>query len=231
MTNTISTGPFLSTVSAAQRPDPQEVAAKVQSMFMELMLKAMEDSVEAEDGLFGNSASSDIYRGMLREHLAGAISQAIKSPLQDVLGDALTPASAPVTKALDSRPMAESLPDVRPPARSPNLPVNGVITSPEGWRRDPINGQTRYHAGTDIAAPAGTPVRAVAGGRVIESGSKGGYGNTVVIETEDGHKMLYAHNSQNLVRVGDRVVQGEPIAEVGSTGRATGPHVHFEIKF
>jgi murein DD-endopeptidase MepM/ murein hydrolase activator NlpD len=66
---------------------------------------------------------------------------------------------------------------------------------------------------------------------VIESGVKNGYGNTVVIQTDDGRKMLYGHNNQNVVQVGDRVVSGQEIAEVGSTGRATGPHVHFEVKF
>src|SRR5262249_8509999 len=111
------------------------------------------------------------------------------------------------------------------------LPVNGVVSSPQGWRKDPINGESRYHAGTDIAAPAGTPIRAVAEGRVVESGVKGGYGNAVVIQTDDGRKMLYAHNNRNFVQVGDWVSRGEPIAEVGSTGRSTGPHVHFEVKF
>src|SRR5262249_49608727 len=110
-------------------------------------------------------------------------------------------------------------------------PVNGTITSPEGWRRDPINGETSYHTGTDIAAPPGTPIRAVASGRVVESGVKSGYGNTVVIETDDGRKMLYAHNSQNFVQVGDGVSDGDSIGAVGATGRATVPHVHFEVKF
>ena len=189
--------------------EPKELATKVQAMFMEVMLKAMEDSVEAEDGLFGKSASSEIYRGMLREQLAGAISSQIKSPLEGEL-----------KKAMESKN-----------AEKTELPVDGVISSQQGWRQDPINGQTRYHAGTDIAAPEGTPVRAVSEGRVIESGPKGGYGNTVVIQTGDGRKMLYAHNNQNFVRVGDWVSRGDAIAEVGSTGRATGPHVHFEVKF
>ena len=190
----------------AENPDPKEVAANVQAMFTEVMLKAMEDSVEAEDGLFGKSASSDIYRGLLREHVAKAMSEKMDSPLEKVLVPELSKDHSP-------------------------LPVSGVISSPEGWRRDPITGDTKYHAGTDIAAPAGTPIRAVAAGRVVESGVKGGYGNTVVIETEDGRKMLYAHNNQNYVRVGDQVSRGETIAEVGSTGRSTGPHVHFEAKF
>jgi murein DD-endopeptidase MepM/ murein hydrolase activator NlpD len=179
-------------------------------MFVEVMLKAMEDSVEAEDGLFGSSSSSEIYRGMLREQLAGAISGQLNTSLEHELQQKLGSSS---------------------PASSEGLPASGVISSPEGWRNDPINGETRYHTGTDIAAPEGTPIRAVAEGRVIESGPKGGYGNAVVIQAMDGRKMLYAHNNRNFVQVGDWVSRGDAIAEVGSTGRATGPHVHFEVKF
>src|SRR2546426_3647655 len=83
-----------SLTSLGAKADPKEVAAKVQGMFMEVMLKAMEDSVDAEDGLFGNSASSDIYRGMLREHLAGAISEKMGSPLEGVIDNALSRSSA-----------------------------------------------------------------------------------------------------------------------------------------
>jgi len=201
------------------KPDPKEVASKVQSMFTEFMLKAMEESVDAEDGLFGNSASSDIYRGMLRENLAKAISEKMKSPFESILAEqALTRPSATLSRKETA-------------ADAEGLPVDGVVSSPEGWRRDPIDGQTRYHTGMDIAAPAGTTIRAVEGGRVIESGVKGGYGNAVVIQTEDGRKMVYAHNRRNLVQVGDQVKAGELIGEVGATGRATGPHVHFEVKF
>ena len=203
----------------AAKPDPKEVASKVQSMFTEFMLKAMEESVDAEDGLFGNSASSDIYRGMLRENLAKAISEKMNSPFESILAEqALTRPSATLSRKETA-------------ADAEGLPVDGVVSSPEGWRRDPIDGQTRYHTGTDIAAPAGTPIRAVEGGRVIESGVKGGYGNAVVIQTEDGRKMVYAHNSRNLVQVGDQVKARGLIGEVGATGRATGPHVHFEVKF
>jgi murein DD-endopeptidase MepM/ murein hydrolase activator NlpD len=217
----------LSGLKPGEANDPKAVAAKVQGMFMEVMLKAMEDSVGAEDGLFGGSASSDIYRGMLREQMASAMSSQMNSPLE-----------AQIKKAMEKSSVAAPAPgstdngnSVRGSNDGPSLPVPGIISSPQGWRRDPFNGQTRYHAGTDIAAPAGTPIRAVAEGRVIESGPNGGYGNTVVIQAEDGRKMLYAHNNQNFVRVGDWVSRGDTIAEVGATGRATGPHVHFEVKF
>ena len=212
-----------SITSLGGKATPKEVAAKVQGMFTEVMLKAMEDSVDAQEGLFSNSATSDIYRGMLREQLAGAISKQMQSPLETQLGEAL---SRPSQAAKPSQPLQPA-----EQSEETGLPVDGIISSPQGWRHDPINGQTRYHAGTDIAAPSGTPIHAVAEGRVIESGRKNGYGNTVVIQTDDGRKMLYAHNNQNFVRVGERVSRGDTIAEVGSTGRATGPHVHFEVKF
>jgi len=208
----------LSALKPAEKNDPKAVAAKVQGMFMEVMLKAMEDSVDAEDGLFGGSASSDIYRGMLREQLANTMSAQMKSPLETQLKNAFDKGSV-------------ATPANKTEVDAPGLPVPGIISSPQGWRRDPINGQKRYHAGTDIAAPTGTPIRAVEGGRVVESGANGGYGNMVLIQTEDGRKMLYAHNSQNFVHVGDWVSRGDTIGEVGSTGRATGPHVHFEVKF
>jgi murein DD-endopeptidase MepM/ murein hydrolase activator NlpD len=86
-----------------------------------------------------------------------------------------------------------------------------------------------FHKGMDIAAPAGTSIHAIAAGTVVESGAKGEYGNAVVIRTEDGRRMLYGHNSINYVRVGDHVEQGEAIAAVGATGKATGPHVQFEV--
>jgi murein DD-endopeptidase MepM/ murein hydrolase activator NlpD len=218
----------LSGLKAGEAADPKAVAAKVQSMFTEVMLKAMEDSVGAEDGLFGGSASSDIYRGMLREQLATAISANMKSPLEDKLNASLNRSNA--VPPAEGEPQSGGIVG-NSPEQGSGLPVSGIISSPIGWRRDPINGEMKYHAGTDIAAPLGTPIRAVAGGHVIESGPKGGYGNTVVIQTDDGRKMLYAHTNQNFVQVGDQVTQGEAIAEVGATGRATGPHVHFEVKF
>ncbi|HYR85250.1 MAG TPA: peptidoglycan DD-metalloendopeptidase family protein [Terriglobia bacterium] len=213
----------LSGLTTGGKLEPKDVATKVQAMFLEVMMKAMEDNVDAEDGLFGGSSSSEIYRGMLREQLAAAVSAQMKSPLAAELDKALSKQPASPDKSENSENPANP--------ENPALPVSGVITSPKGWRHDPINGQMRYHAGTDIAAPEGTPIKAVADGRVIESGSKHGYGNTVVVQTEDGRKMLYAHNNQNFVQVGDWVSRGDAIAEVGATGRATGPHVHFEVKF
>ena len=111
---------------------------------------------------------------------------------------------------------------------SRKLPVQGRISSLVGLRHDPINGTLREHHGIDIAVAEGTEVRPVAPGRVIFSGSRGGYGNMVMVEHGDGTMTLYAHNSINLVTEGSDVDGNAPIALSGSTGRSTGPHLHFE---
>jgi murein DD-endopeptidase MepM/ murein hydrolase activator NlpD len=104
------------------------------------------------------------------------------------------------------------------------------ITSRFGWRRDPFNRSVvRHHDGTDIAAPYGTPVRATALGRVIASEYDGAYGHVVRIDHGDGFKTVYAHLSERLCKVGDRVERGDVIGKLGSSGRSTGPHLHYEV--
>lgn len=103
-------------------------------------------------------------------------------------------------------------------------PVKGVVYSRFGAR-----GASR-HDGIDIAAPEGTAIQAAADGEVIYSGVQRGYGNLVILRHEGGLVTIYAHNRENLVREGDRVRKGQTIAKVGRTGRATGPHVHFEVR-
>ncbi len=108
------------------------------------------------------------------------------------------------------------------------LPVQGVLTSLTGFRHDPIDGMLRLHQGVDIAISEGTPVKPVASGTVIFSGWRSGYGNTVVVQHNDGMTTLYAHNRLNVVKQGDAVGRETAIALSGSTGRSTGPHLHFE---
>jgi len=109
-------------------------------------------------------------------------------------------------------------------------PINGRLTSGFGWRRNPMGGSgSEMHRGIDIAASSGTAIRATGGGTVVFSGWSGAYGNKVIIDHGLGIRTLYAHNSSNLVRVGQEVSRGDTIARVGSTGRSTGPHVHYEV--
>jgi murein DD-endopeptidase MepM/ murein hydrolase activator NlpD len=107
-------------------------------------------------------------------------------------------------------------------------PVN--ITSAFGWRTHPILGGTRFHSGIDFAASMGSPVLAVFGGQVISAGWTGGYGNTVLMQHGNNLRSLYAHLSEPLVRINQVVVQGTVIGRSGSTGRSTGPHLHFELQ-
>jgi murein DD-endopeptidase MepM/ murein hydrolase activator NlpD len=104
------------------------------------------------------------------------------------------------------------------------MPVNGTVNSGFGPRG------ASFHDGVDIAAPEGTPIRAIEAGEVIYSDQLRGYGNIVILRHEGGIVSVYAHNQVNLVREGERVARGEEIAKVGSTGRVTGPHLHFEIR-
>jgi murein DD-endopeptidase MepM/ murein hydrolase activator NlpD len=110
------------------------------------------------------------------------------------------------------------------------LRVGGVVTSKFGYRRHPITGRSSMHLGIDIAAKTGTDIVAMADGVVIFSGRKSGYGNIVEIRHANGLETRYGHNSQNLVSEGDMVRKGQVIAKLGSTGRSTGPHVHFEVR-
>ena len=108
---------------------------------------------------------------------------------------------------------------------------NGVVTSGVGWRLDPFgSGRMVYHSGYDISVPAGTPVYPTQKGSVYFAGSYKGYGNLVVIEHGAGYVTMYGHNSEILVRAGDKVDTKTVIALSGSTGRSTGPHVHYEIR-
>ena len=105
-------------------------------------------------------------------------------------------------------------------------PVIGTISSYFGDRYQRVS----PHTGIDLAAPRGTDLKASRAGRVESAGWMGGYGYAVIIDHSEGYKTLYGHASKLLVKAGDRVVQGQVIAKVGSTGNSTGPHLHFEVR-
>ena len=110
------------------------------------------------------------------------------------------------------------------------MPVaHGYIASGFGGRADPLDGHSAFHSGIDFDAPMGSAVTAVADGVVTWAGVRSGYGNVIEIDHGNGYMTRYAHNSELVARVGQRVHAGETIAKVGSTGRSTGPHCHFEV--
>jgi len=111
------------------------------------------------------------------------------------------------------------------------LPIlSGYYSSNYGQRIDPITGRSSFHTGVDIIAPAGTSIMAAAGGVVSGVEFQPEYGNTVDVDHDNGLTSRYAHLSKSLVKVGDVVMKGQHIAYVGSTGRTTGPHLHFEVR-
>ncbi len=123
---------------------------------------------------------------------------------------------------ISSQMQEEVFPDGRPIRR-------GWISSYYGTRTNPFTGKLQFHKGMDFAAKSGSDVLAVAGGVVTWSGKRYGYGNLVEINHGNGYVTRYGHNSKNLVEVGDTVKKGEVVSLMGSTGRSTGPHVHFEV--
>ncbi|MDR2518708.1 MAG: M23 family metallopeptidase [Spirochaetaceae bacterium] len=108
-------------------------------------------------------------------------------------------------------------------------PVRGRLTSPFGWRKDPITGARRFHAALDLAASTGTPVKAAMEGRVSTVGLNSVYGKYIIVTHNNGYQTMYAHLNAASVTQGTYVSQGAKIGEVGSTGYSTGPHLHFAL--
>lgn len=105
-----------------------------------------------------------------------------------------------------------------------------VVTSSFGARSDPFLGEAAFHAGMDFRAPIGSPIRAAGAGVVTKAGWNGGYGRLVEVDHGNGYATRYGHMSKILVNEGDRVKIGDILGEVGSSGRSTGPHLHYEVR-
>ncbi|SFL51929.1 M23 family metallopeptidase [Pelosinus propionicus] len=116
-------------------------------------------------------------------------------------------------------------------ATKPSIwPTSGEVTSGFGWRNSPMGGGSELHPGMDIANSMGAPVVAAADGVVVQSGAAGGYGNMVQIDHGNGISTIYGHNSRIIVSVGQSVRKGQVVSYVGSTGKSTGPHLHYEVR-
>lgn len=151
-------------------------------------------------------------------------------------GAAVGPATLPAGDDPAFRPRVAAQPDRGAVARAVPIPpadraaVLPRLSSRFGYRRDPVRGGHAMHAGIDIPGPAGSQVRAAEAGRVRFAAYAGGYGNVVEIVHAGGLTTRYAHLSQMLVRAGTLVERGAVIALMGSTGRSTGSHLHFEVR-
>jgi len=138
-------------------------------------------------------------------------------------------------QSLEVSQATEELRDILQPhldslAHTPSIwPVKGFLASSFGERSDPIGGEAEYHQGLDISAPQGSPVVAPAEGLVLETGWQQGYGNCIIVGHGNGLTTLYGHLSKVLVKPGQHVKRWDRLGLVGATGRATGPHLHYEV--
>jgi murein DD-endopeptidase MepM/ murein hydrolase activator NlpD len=167
----------------------------------------------ASSGAFkGNDvAGSQLHAEMFVEALADAVAQSGGFGLAQMLDSTFSNA-------------APEQPAAPPPAEA------GGVTSGFGPRVHPLDGVTKFHTGVDLRGAEGAPIRAAADGTVVSAGQRGGYGNAVEIDHGNGLHTLYAHASSVDVKPGDRVQRGQEVGQVGQTGRATGPHLHFEVR-
>lgn len=175
-----------------------------------------------------------IHKTLSSDEIAEFISKIPEHPNNNVVYDNLTEREKRYYDSLDTLVSNLVLPNsVRNSSVKNNTgfirPVNYRINSGYGMRKHPIHGDVRMHTGVDFAAPMGTPIKSVQSGQVVFSGTKGGYGKTVIIKHNDRYSTLYGHASKLNVSVGQFVNQGDIIALVGSTGVSTGPHLHFEV--
>lgn len=218
--------------NAAQKKAEIEQHKKEQQA---ILYKAETDKATAEEAYRELEASSQSIGEMLRQRAAARAAAAAAAEAEAAAQQQASASSqADTGDAGTSDDSGSTEPDYsyQPVSGSGAFiwPVNGVITSPYGYRTHPIFGTTIYHSGIDIGVDYGTPVHAADSGVVVEAGWISGYGYAVVIDHGNGLSTLYGHNESLNVSSGQSVSQGQVIAYAGSTGNSTGPHVHFEVR-
>ncbi len=202
-------------VAEAPRMAPGDDAAKAAEQFEAFLVSFLATQMRStvKNGPF-SSGPTAMFADLLDQELGKRVAEGGGLGMRDTIERSL-------------RDLPQPLRGVAPNATDRNA---ARTTSGFGVRADPIDGARRNHAGVDLAAPTGTPIHAVKDGVVRYAGSRGGYGNIVILDHGDGTETRYAHCDAVGVKDGQRVAAGEPIATVGSTGRSTGPHLHFEFR-
>lgn len=218
-----------------QQGDPkaaelQKQLSEFASLLISQMLQAMRQTVPHSQ-LLDNGFAHDLYLSFLDQEVARQVSQRGDLGLMPLLQQQFDrQAVKPPSQVQTAHGVAAYQQQLPHDSTRFTMPLQGVLTSGFGQRQDPFTHQENWHRGIDIAAPEGALIQAAAPGRVVFDGTQRGYGNVLIIDHPDGYQTYYAHTSENLVSVGDDVARAQPIARVGATGRATGPHVHFEVR-
>jgi murein DD-endopeptidase MepM/ murein hydrolase activator NlpD len=165
----------------------------------------------------------------IRNQIAGSPDLIGESPLIPSMGDSLAEYNYLRTTNL-TRPGRTIMSRADLNVLPGTWPVTGPLMAGFGQRMDPFSGESAHHSGLDISAPTGTPVKAAADGVVVSAGWNGGYGRCVIIDHGNGFQTWYGHLSKIDVMEGEEIRQGEILGKVGMTGRATGPHLHYEVR-
>lgn len=237
----------------------RSLAAQFESLLLGQMMQAMRQSMFDDEDTKGNGFGDGPMADAVFSELSQALSrsggmglgQALQGPLSkqagfnanatglNSIGDLPPSMGLPMpldstsrnsSVGLASSPISAMVTSAAlNPIATPTAAMPGRVSSGYGWRNDPLNGQSKFHKGVDLAMPVGQDVPAARNGEVAFAGSLPGYGLTVVVKHDDRTSTRYAHLSQIMVAPGDAVGAGETIALSGATGRVTGPHLHFEV--
>ena len=222
----------------------EQVAQEFEAMLLAQMVRKMRQSfLSEEENGEGVGLGMQTMTETIDVELARALSKAGGIGLADVLQRSMTRAAAPGT-ATPAQPVpavTESLPEPVALSTPPSAAVASPVALEElrlplqdassdyGWRADPFHGHRRFHAGIDLKGAYGQEVPTAGAGRVVSAGEQGAYGLTVVVEHDNGVQTRYAHLSAIGVRPGEEIAAGTVVGRVGQSGRATGPHLHFEV--
>ncbi|MCL4811326.1 MAG: peptidoglycan DD-metalloendopeptidase family protein [Vicinamibacteraceae bacterium] len=235
-----------------------EFEALLLSQMFKQMRQSLLDEQEQDEGL-GASTLFDTLDVELSRHLAAqggiGLARMVEEGLRrtglvgaEAIGSAEAPVGAPTAGSV-ARPFVttpgSAVPSVVAPASTSaapaataapatddvtlHLPFEARTSSAYGWRSDPFHGKSRFHSGIDLAAAYGREVPVAAAGRVTFAGERGAYGQLVVVEHANGVETRYAHLSGIEVTAGQQLALGDVVGRVGQSGRATGPHLHFEV--
>ena len=188
-------------------------------------LEALGERVSGLAGVGPSDIKSTMGSGGVLVGSRSLTMEELQATLADL--DKITDQRVDLMTLMESRLFDQKIKKLMMPTHQPV--EDGVLGSSFGWRIDPVNGQSALHTGLDFPASQGTPILSAAGGVVVAQEYHPAYGNMIEIDHGNDLVTRYAHMSKVLVKKGDLIKRGQKIAEVGSTGRSTGPHLHFEV--
>jgi len=233
-----NTAPVSPERAALERQKVGELAQQFESVMMLQMLRqmrqAMYDDEDKKEGLSAETMTDTVDQELALSlsrgggiGIASTLIKALDRQVSQKGSGADAAAAVEPGRSFSLQPAAPQLYSLEP--LHADAEIQGSVSSPYGWRPDPFTGAAKFHSGVDVAAAYGTSVPVAAAGRVVSAGDQGAYGTTIVVQHADGIQTRYAHLSAVNVAVGDEVEPGQEIGRVGQSGRATGPHLHFEV--